>query len=132
MRRRWRWLLLGAVLLVLVGLVVVRVSLQIPRPKASVTQANYDRLGAGMTEMEVVKLLAGPYDRVRWDREAGTFSLAEEPWSLLADRGGEELLWYGDGMSIWVSFDGAGRLRDKAIIPEPVSFFDRLRRLLPW
>ena len=115
---RRRRLLLGAGVLTLLGLTVIWLTL----PHPGVTWANYERIQDGMTLEEVRGILGGE----------GEKGLAHEPGLVYDD----QRVWVEGDLGI-VTFFRSGRLvrKDAFALNPPLpapTFWDRLRRLLPW
>jgi hypothetical protein len=132
---KWRLLLLGAGVLALVGVAGLLV-LWFTTPEPGVTKANYRRLGVGMTEAEVEHVLGRQGKLIPTGGDSTVVIVTKE--------------WYeGDlGIVLWLDSDhrlmGGScfiwpeevRLRLGPVedpgepLPDHLSIFDRLRRLL--
>jgi hypothetical protein len=110
-------LLLGAGALALLGLTVVASLLLIPRQRPGVpgvTRANYKRITTGMSKGEVEAILGGPGRGV------------DQSGFLVWNR------WTGTDVEIDVGFaDDKVYAKDLGELP-PSTFWNGLRRLLPW
>jgi hypothetical protein len=119
MRKR---MLLAFGLLIGLGLVAL-VVWRLQPPRSGVTEANFRRLHAGMSEAQVEAIL-GP---------------TEVP--VMCNTGDMTYAWQGEHCSACIAFfasgscDGTLRTDDGRVMtipPEPAPFLDQLRRLLAW
>jgi hypothetical protein len=129
MRRRRLLLCVGVV--ACLGLAVGGfVWLTLPPP--GVTRENYERIREGMSQADVEAVLGvppGAYGR------GGIAEIASSNSILVFDPSWRTECWAGDTISIQVSFDTDGRVAWKSysvILREQETFWERLRRLLPW
>ena len=130
-----RRLLLWTWALVMLGACGVTLWLNVPRP--GVTRSNYERIREGMTLADVGAILGGPPGNYQEGR--GTFLLfsangpeGSSPW-LRDDVA--HLIWWGPDVTILLAVSPDGRVLAKhcsPYMPSQPSFWDRLRRLLPW
>ena len=110
MTKKCRYLISAAVLAACValaiGLIALVAMLQSARP--GVTRVNFDRIEERVTQEEVEAILGEPHlERV--------------------DNG---LLWCGDGIEIYIAFDGRKNIKHKKLFPSTDTIVDKLRRWL--
>jgi hypothetical protein len=132
MKNRRLWILLmgvgaGLALLPILGYAV---SL---RPR--VTQANYERIGEGMTLPEVENLLGGPagnYSRIA-DKEAGLWTIDPSRPDLNRQFFSGREVWIGHEVAVAVWFDDQGRVvRKESYETLDRGLLQRFRDLLGW
>jgi hypothetical protein len=105
------------------------VTLRLTAPRHAITSTNVQAIQEGMTEAEVVEILAVPAGNYSTGKYQGVEHYAIV--SLIFSRGGK--VWLGDEAGIWVQFDQAGKVCDKSCVwftrPEE-SLLAKLRRWL--
>jgi hypothetical protein len=123
-------LLLGAgVLSLLLAGGYATVLLLRPHP---ITQEDVARITEGMTQAEVEAVLGVPGVESWVDDEGDTMWIAMHlhAWEM---PGCTCLLWHGEEVVIFIDFDSQHRVANKHLRdrkPRPMSFWNRLRRLL--
>jgi hypothetical protein len=130
---RKRRLLLGAGVLVLMGLAGGIVLLHILPPEPEVTAEAIERVQQGMMQDEVEHILGPPSNAMEIDMEDRFPDL----WAEFSNLGSlwPPEVWIGDEAIVLIWFDD-GRVVEKRLYPRhhPTrkTFLDRLRRRLPW
>ena len=110
MTRKWRWVAIG-VLAVVVACVVLVVSAMLYEDRPGVTMANYNRIAVGMSRAEVEKLLGRPANVA--------------PLDILMP--GTEC-WQGENLDITVHFGGEHELvAEKNCSTQDRTWLEKLR-----